>query len=280
MTDVSGDSPIFHGRSNHPRSITERSRASERDASERGGYASRHIVAAAGAVQHQRAGRGWARPRARSGSAGHAAVRHPRQPAQGRSCSTRARRWGRWTPSFRGSARRSRTFGLAVVRQFEMMGVYCLNESQAIARSRDKLRSLQLLSRHDIGLPPTVYTRQARAHPRLRRAGGRPAGGGEAAARDAGRRRGAGREHDGGQLGDRGVPRPGAGHPDPEVHPRGQRGRHPRPGGGRQGGGGDEAAGAGGRVPLEHAPRRQGEEDPPVAGVSAHGGRPRRASWG
>jgi ribosomal protein S6--L-glutamate ligase len=52
-------------------------------------------------------------------------------------------------------------FGLAVVRQFEIMGVWCLNESQAIARSRDKLRCLQLLSRHDIGLPPTVYTRQA-----------------------------------------------------------------------------------------------------------------------
>jgi ribosomal protein S6--L-glutamate ligase len=52
-------------------------------------------------------------------------------------------------------------FGLAVVRQFEMMGQYCLNESQAIARSRDKLRCLQILSRHDIGLPPTVYTRQA-----------------------------------------------------------------------------------------------------------------------
>jgi ribosomal protein S6--L-glutamate ligase len=52
-------------------------------------------------------------------------------------------------------------FGLAVVRQFEMMGVYCLNESQAIARSRDKLRSLQILCRHDIGVPPTVYTRQA-----------------------------------------------------------------------------------------------------------------------
>lgn len=52
-------------------------------------------------------------------------------------------------------------FGLAVVRQFEMMGVYCLNESQAIARSRDKLRCLQILSRHDIGLPPTIYTRQA-----------------------------------------------------------------------------------------------------------------------
>jgi ribosomal protein S6--L-glutamate ligase len=52
-------------------------------------------------------------------------------------------------------------FGLAVVRQFEVMGVYCVNESQAIARSRDKLRCLQILSRHDIGLPPTVYTRQA-----------------------------------------------------------------------------------------------------------------------
>lgn len=52
-------------------------------------------------------------------------------------------------------------FGLAVVRQFEMMGIYCVNESQAIARSRDKLRCLQILSRHDIGMPPTVYTRQA-----------------------------------------------------------------------------------------------------------------------
>jgi ribosomal protein S6--L-glutamate ligase len=52
-------------------------------------------------------------------------------------------------------------YGLAVVRQFEMLGVYCLNESQAIARSRDKLRCLQILSRHDIGMPPTVYTRQA-----------------------------------------------------------------------------------------------------------------------
>lgn len=50
-------------------------------------------------------------------------------------------------------------YGLAVVRQFEMMGVYCLNESQAIARSRDKLRCLQVLSRHDIGVPPTVFTR-------------------------------------------------------------------------------------------------------------------------
>src|ERR1700737_3279522 len=52
-------------------------------------------------------------------------------------------------------------YGLAVVRQFEMLGVYCLNESQAIARSRDKLRCLQILSRHDIGFPPPVDTRQA-----------------------------------------------------------------------------------------------------------------------
>jgi ribosomal protein S6--L-glutamate ligase len=50
-------------------------------------------------------------------------------------------------------------FGLAVIRQFEMMGVYCLNDSEAIARSRDKLRCLQILSRHNIGMPPTVYTR-------------------------------------------------------------------------------------------------------------------------
>jgi ribosomal protein S6--L-glutamate ligase len=52
-------------------------------------------------------------------------------------------------------------FGLAVVRQFEMLGVFCVNGSEAIVRSRDKLRCLQILSRHDIGMPPTVYTRQA-----------------------------------------------------------------------------------------------------------------------
>ncbi len=52
-------------------------------------------------------------------------------------------------------------FGLAVVRQFEMMGTYCLNGAQAIARSRDKLRTLQILGRLNIGIPPTVFTRQA-----------------------------------------------------------------------------------------------------------------------
>jgi ribosomal protein S6--L-glutamate ligase len=44
-------------------------------------------------------------------------------------------------------------YGTAVLRQFEMMGIYPLNESVAISRSRDKLRSLQLLSRKGIGLP-------------------------------------------------------------------------------------------------------------------------------
>lgn len=48
-------------------------------------------------------------------------------------------------------------YGTAVVRQFEMMGTYCLNESVAITRSRDKLRSLQLLSRKGIGLPVTGF---------------------------------------------------------------------------------------------------------------------------
>lgn len=48
-------------------------------------------------------------------------------------------------------------YGCAVLRQFEMMGVFPLNESVAIARSRDKLRSLQLLSRRGIGLPVTGF---------------------------------------------------------------------------------------------------------------------------
>ena len=48
-------------------------------------------------------------------------------------------------------------YGTAVLRQFEMMGVTSLNESVAITRSRDKLRSLQLLSRKGIGMPLTGY---------------------------------------------------------------------------------------------------------------------------
>lgn len=48
-------------------------------------------------------------------------------------------------------------YGCAVVRQFEMMGVYCSNESVAITRARDKLRSLQLLSRRGVGIPVTSF---------------------------------------------------------------------------------------------------------------------------
>jgi ribosomal protein S6--L-glutamate ligase len=48
-------------------------------------------------------------------------------------------------------------YGTAILRQFEMMGVYSLNESTSITRSRDKLRCLQILSRSGIGLPVTSY---------------------------------------------------------------------------------------------------------------------------
>lgn len=49
-------------------------------------------------------------------------------------------------------------FGTAVVRQFEMMKVFTTAESQALVRSRDKLRSLQILSRAGIGMPKTVFS--------------------------------------------------------------------------------------------------------------------------
>ena len=48
-------------------------------------------------------------------------------------------------------------YGTAVLRQFEVMGSFPLNESVAISRSRDKLRSLQLLSRKGVGLPNTGF---------------------------------------------------------------------------------------------------------------------------
>ncbi len=53
-------------------------------------------------------------------------------------------------------------YGLTVLRQFEMMGVWPLNESVAIGRSRDKLRSLQLLSRRGLGLPVTGFANSAK----------------------------------------------------------------------------------------------------------------------
>ena len=66
-------------------------------------------------------------------------------------------------------------YGLAVLRQFEMMGVYPLNESVAIGRSRDKLRSLQLLARDGIGLPVTGFANSAKfADDVIKVAGGAP----------------------------------------------------------------------------------------------------------
>lgn len=66
-------------------------------------------------------------------------------------------------------------FGTAVLRQFEMMDVYPLNESVGIARSRDKLRSMQLLSREGVGLPVTVFAhRTSDASELLEIAGGAP----------------------------------------------------------------------------------------------------------
>jgi ribosomal protein S6--L-glutamate ligase len=53
-------------------------------------------------------------------------------------------------------------YGTAVVRQFEMMKVFTAIESQALLRSRDKLRSLQILSRAGLGLPKTVFTNYSR----------------------------------------------------------------------------------------------------------------------
>ncbi len=66
-------------------------------------------------------------------------------------------------------------YGTAVVRQFEMQGVFSVNSSISIVRSRDKLRSLQIFSRHDIGIPKTIFTN----HPKnvevlIREIGGAP----------------------------------------------------------------------------------------------------------
>lgn len=66
-------------------------------------------------------------------------------------------------------------YGTAVVRQFEMMHVFSAVESQALVRSRDKLRSLQILSRAGLGLPKTVFTNYSRdVEKTLKEVGGAP----------------------------------------------------------------------------------------------------------
>jgi ribosomal protein S6--L-glutamate ligase len=67
-------------------------------------------------------------------------------------------------------------FGCAVVRQFEQMGVFTLSSSHAISVARDKLRSIQVLSRHAVGFPPTVFLRDpARVDDAMAAIGGPPA---------------------------------------------------------------------------------------------------------
>ncbi|SEM71726.1 ribosomal protein S6--L-glutamate ligase [Palleronia salina] len=66
-------------------------------------------------------------------------------------------------------------YGLAVLRQFEVMGTWPLNESVAIGRSRDKLRAMQLMARDGIGLPVTTFAHDPRQTEEvLRVAGGAP----------------------------------------------------------------------------------------------------------
>ena len=66
-------------------------------------------------------------------------------------------------------------FGTAVVRQFEQMDVFCANSSAGISNSRDKLRSLQILSKHHIGIPQTTFVRDKKdVLPAIARVGGAP----------------------------------------------------------------------------------------------------------
>ena len=66
-------------------------------------------------------------------------------------------------------------FGTAVVRQFEQMDVFCANSSASITTSRDKLRSFQILSRHHIGIPQTIFVRDKKdVLPAIERVGGAP----------------------------------------------------------------------------------------------------------
>jgi ribosomal protein S6--L-glutamate ligase len=66
-------------------------------------------------------------------------------------------------------------YGTAVVRQFEQMDVFCANSSAGISNSRDKLRSLQILSRHQIGIPQTTFVRDKKdVLPAIERVGGAP----------------------------------------------------------------------------------------------------------
>ena len=66
-------------------------------------------------------------------------------------------------------------YGTAVVRQFQEMDVFCANSAHGITNSRDKLRSLQILSRHHLGIPRTTFVRDKKdVIPAIERVGGAP----------------------------------------------------------------------------------------------------------
>ncbi len=66
-------------------------------------------------------------------------------------------------------------YGMAVVRQFQEMDVFCANTAHGIGDSRDKLRSLQILSRHNVGIPRTTFVRDKKdVLPAIERVGGAP----------------------------------------------------------------------------------------------------------
>ena len=66
-------------------------------------------------------------------------------------------------------------FGTAVLRQFEQMDIFCTNTAAGVTNSRDKLRCLQILSRHQIGIPETTFVRDKKdVLPAIERVGGAP----------------------------------------------------------------------------------------------------------
>ena len=146
-------------------------------------------------------------------------------------------------------------YGLAVVRQFDLMGVPVLNTALAIARSRDKLRALQLLTKKNIDVPVTVCARTPDSIERRLVARRRPPLHRQAPAGSPGHRNDDRRDPPGGHLAARDPLGDGSGHHPSAVHRRGEgarsaghRRRRPR----RRL---DAAPGQGRRVPLQPAPR-------------------------
>ncbi|MEZ5217093.1 MAG: RimK family alpha-L-glutamate ligase [Ilumatobacteraceae bacterium] len=104
----------------------------------------------------------------RSGSPSTCPVPTQSSSTAGASSPTTKRSWPRIGASIT-------FYGLAVVRQFEQMDVYTPNTATGIANSRDKLRAIQILSRHEIGIPATTFVRnRADVLSAIERVGGAP----------------------------------------------------------------------------------------------------------